>query len=62
MDIDGSYFFTEELEDLVLARVAEPATPAREAGPPINRNDPLYREFLDWRANRQKANANTAPR
>lgn len=32
--------------------------PAREANPPINRNDPLYREFLDWRANRQKANNN----
>jgi hypothetical protein len=29
---------------------------ARNAGPPISRDDPLYREFLDWRANRQKAN------
>jgi branched-chain amino acid transport system substrate-binding protein len=29
---------------------------SRDAGPPISRNDPLYREFLDWRANRQKAN------
>jgi branched-chain amino acid transport system substrate-binding protein len=37
--------------------------PAREAGPPVNRNDPLYREFLDWRAQRQKANnVNPAPR
>jgi ABC-type branched-subunit amino acid transport system substrate-binding protein/TRAP-type uncharacterized transport system substrate-binding protein len=37
--------------------------PARDAGPPINRNDPLYREFLDWRAQRQKANnLNPAPR
>jgi hypothetical protein len=29
----------------------------RDANPPISRNDPLYREFLDWRANRQKASA-----
>ena len=30
--------------------------PARDVNPPISRNDPLYREFLDWRASRQKAN------
>jgi hypothetical protein len=35
--------------------------PTRDGSPPINRNDPLYREFLDWRAQRQKAN-NPAPR
>jgi hypothetical protein len=28
------------------------------ANPPISRNDPLFREFLDWRASRQKANVN----
>ena len=27
----------------------------RDANPPISRNDPLFREFLDWRASRQKA-------
>lgn len=26
------------------------------AAPPVSREDPLYREFLDWRASRQKAN------
>ena len=40
---------------------ATAATVARSRpGPeiqPISRNDPLYREFLEWRANRQKANA-----
>ena len=30
----------------------------RDANLPISRNDPLYREFLDWRASRQKANVN----
>ena len=29
--------------------------PARDAAPAAGRNDPLYREFLDWRASRQKA-------
>jgi TRAP-type uncharacterized transport system substrate-binding protein len=42
------------------AAVATPGTvavaPARDVNPPISRNDPLYREFLDWRASRQKAN------
>ena len=38
------------------------APPPRAANPPISRNDPLYREFLDWRANRQKASAPAAPR
>jgi hypothetical protein len=27
----------------------------RDANPPISSNDPLFREFLDWRASRQKA-------
>ncbi len=35
-----------------------PSQPPRAANPPISRNDPLYREFLDWRASRQKANNN----
>ncbi|MET0676665.1 MAG: ABC transporter substrate-binding protein [Bradyrhizobium sp.] len=40
---------------------AAPATvgvggPPREAAQPVNRDDPLFREFLDWRASRQKAN------
>ena len=39
-----------------------PSQPSRAANPPISRNDPLYREFLDWRASRQKANVNPAPR
>jgi branched-chain amino acid transport system substrate-binding protein len=42
------------------AAVSTPGTvavaPARDVNPPISRNDPLYREFLDWRASRQKAN------
>ena len=43
------------------AAVATPGTgtvavaPARDAASPVGRNDPLYREFLDWRASRQKA-------
>jgi ABC-type branched-subunit amino acid transport system substrate-binding protein/TRAP-type uncharacterized transport system substrate-binding protein len=35
-----------------------PSQPPRAAHPPISRNDPLYREFLDWRTSRQKANDN----
>ena len=42
------------------APVATPGTvavaPVRDVNPPVGRNDPLYREFLDWRASRQKAN------
>jgi hypothetical protein len=35
MDIDGSYFFTGELEDLVLARAVDPLAtlPDRDVGP-----------------------------
>ena len=37
--------------------------PPRDATPPVSRTDPLYREFLDWRAQRQKANnVNPTPR
>jgi branched-chain amino acid transport system substrate-binding protein len=35
-----------------------PAATVGVANPPISRNDPLFREFLDWRASRQKANVN----
>jgi branched-chain amino acid transport system substrate-binding protein len=28
----------------------------RGGNQPVSRDDPMYREFLEWRANRQKAN------
>jgi len=34
------------------------AAPAPTAFSPQERNDPLYREFLEWRAGRAKAGAN----
>ena len=37
------------------ATVGVGGPPPREAAQPVNRDDPLFREFLDWRASRQKA-------
>ncbi len=41
---------------------ASAAAEVPRAGGPPNRDDPLYREFLEWRANRTNANRANANR
>jgi ABC-type branched-subunit amino acid transport system substrate-binding protein/TRAP-type uncharacterized transport system substrate-binding protein len=69
--VDGWMRFEAAQEWLDRTYPTAAATPAatvgaaapRAATPAVSRNDPLYREFLDWRAQRQKGNSATpAPR